>query len=297
MKKDKIISIIILSVVTFVILVYFWSYSKNRVVKTNNIISVVYLEGTIGGDALSGNSISTQQVKSMLNEVALENPKGMILRIDSPGGLVTTTEEIFELINNFKNENNVKVYVSMGSTAASGGYYLSCLGDKIYAMSSTVTGSIGVIVELFNYEELMSKIGIKGIVFKSGEFKDMGSPYREISEEEKKMFQKIVDTEYEAFLNVVSASRGIPKEKLLEFAQGQIFLGTEAKSKGLIDSLGSLEEVERAITQDLGITGKYYVSEHKPKVSILSLLFSMLNPEIDILKRGNTLKIEYKFEY
>ncbi len=297
MKKDKIISIIILLVITFVILVYFYSYSKNRVAKTNNIISVVYLEGTIGGDALSRDSISTQQVKNMLNEVALENPKGMILRIDSPGGLVTTTEEIFELINNYKKENKIKVYVSMGSTAASGGYYLSCLGDKIYAMNSTITGSIGVIVELLNYEELMSKIGIKGIVFKSGEFKDMGSPYREISEEEKKMFQKIVDTEYEAFLNIVSVSRAIPKEKLLEYAQGQIFLGTEAKSIGLIDSLGSLEEVEHAIVQDLGITGKYYISEHKPKGSILSLLFSMLNPEIDILKRGNTLKIEYKLNY
>jgi len=298
MKKERLIGILIFVVIITVIILFFlFSFNPFAKVKYKERISLIRIEGEIGGDSLSMSSVSPESVKFILNEVKKDGSKGLIIRIDSPGGLVEATEEIYNYIQAFKKDTGLKVYVSMGSTAASGGYYIACAGDKITAMPSTITGSIGVIVELINYEELLSKLGIKIGVIKSGEYKDIGSPAREITEEEKVMFQKIVDTEYEAFLDVVSSSRKIPKDELKNFAKGQIYLGTEDYKIGLVDFVGTLEDAIVSLSKDAGIKGEPEIIEHSIKKGLFSSILSLFNADINLVKGLKPVKIEYKMNF
>lgn len=299
MKKDSIIAIVVLFFLT-IIAILFFTNRNIKIGKINsgkNVISVVYIEGTIGNDTLSSDIVTSEQVKLLLEEVKRENPKGVVIRIDSPGGLVTETEEIYSTIKKFKSETKLKVYVSMGSVAASGGYYISCAADRIFAMNSTITGSIGVIIELLNYEELLDKIGIKEFVFKSGAYKDMGSPYRSLTSKDEEIFKNIVDKEYQMFLDVIHNERKISKEDLRNIAQGQIFLGIDAKNEKLIDEIGFLEDVINNMASDIGIEGNFIVSEHRVRKSIISSIFSLFHPELDIIRNANTFKVEYKMSY
>lgn len=296
MRKDRIISIVILCVIIVAIVLYISGLGRRESLGFGDVISVVYLEGTIGGDALQGRSITAGEFKALLNDVRKEKPAGVVIRVDSPGGLVTETEEIFNALVRFKKDTGVKVYVSMGAEAASGGYYVACVGDRIFATKSTITGSIGVVTQLLNYEELMNKLGIRSIVLKSGSYKDMGSPYRELTEEEKKMFQDIVDLEYESFLQVVAESRKLTPEDLRKYARGQIFLGLQAKEIGLVDELGDLEDTIGTLAKNLGLS-HYVISEHTVKRGFLSLIASLLNYVPEFLRKTTSFKVQYIMQY
>lgn len=166
-----------------------------------------------------------------------DNPlvEGIVVRVDSPGGAVNPSMEIYDYILNL----GKPVYAAMGSVAASGGYLISLGADTIYAEPSTITGSIGVIMNLVNTQELMDKIGIKSVVLKSGAYKDAGSPARQMTEQDKKVLNNVLMDMYYQFTDIVIQRRGMTKEKVMALADGRIYTGRMAHKEGLINHIGS----------------------------------------------------------
>jgi len=169
--------------------------------------------------------------------------KALILRIDSPGGGVAASQEIYEGILKFK-ESGKTVIASMGAIAASGGYYIACAADTIMANPGTLTGSIGVIFSFPTFEKLMKSVGIELEVFKAGEMKDVGNYSREVTPEEREMLQAAIDDTYDQFINLVAESREIDLERVREIADGSIFTGRQAMELGLVDELGTYEDAK-----------------------------------------------------
>lgn len=180
--------------------------------------------------------------------------KAVVVRIDSPGGAVGPSQEIYAELKKLKAEK--KVVASMGAVAASGGYYIASAADKVVANPGTITGSIGVIIEFMNVEELLKKVGLKGRVVKSGKFKDTGSPLREMSEEERVYLQSVIDDVHGQFIEAVSTGRGIKKEDVAKLADGRIFTGSQALKLGLVDKLGTMEDAIDLGAELAGISGK-----------------------------------------
>jgi protease-4 len=199
-----------------------------------------------------------------------EGVKAIILRIDSPGGGVGPSQEIHQEILRAKLKK--KVVTSMGSVAASGGYYIACASDLIVANPGTITGSIGVLMEFTNIEELFKKIGIKGVVLKSGEHKDIGSPFREMTPEEMRMMQEVVDNIHQQFIQAVAMGRKMDQAKVMEIADGRILSGEQAKQIGLVDQLGNLQDAIDITAKMVGIEGKPRILYPKKRFSFLEMI-------------------------
>ncbi len=199
-----------------------------------------------------------------------EGVKAIILRIDSPGGGVGPSQEIYREIIKIKSKK--KVVTSMGSVAASGGYYVACASDLIVANPGTITGSIGVLMEFTNIEEFFKKIGIKGVVVKSGELKDMGSPFREMTPEERRILQGVIDNVHQQFIQAVADGRKLDRSKVAQIADGRILTGEQAKQLGLVDQIGNLEDAIDTTAKLVGIVGKPNILYPKKKFSIWELL-------------------------
>ena len=170
--------------------------------------------------------------------VKIEKVKGIIVKVNSPGGAITPSFNIYNYIMTIEKP----VYVAMGSVAASGGYLIALGADKIYAMPTTVTGSIGVIMSLVNMEELFDKIGIKSVVLKSGKFKDIGNPDKTMTEEETALMMEVINDMYEQFVNAVASRRNLQVSEVKEIADGRIFTGSMAEKLKLVDNLGSYND-------------------------------------------------------
>lgn len=185
-----------------------------------------------------------------------ENVKicAVVLRLDTPGGSVAPSQEIYQAVLELRKKK--KVVASMGSVAASGGYLIAVAADQILANSGTITGSISAVMHYANVEELLKKIGLRSSVIKSGKFKDMGSPTREMTNEERAMIQAIVDDINDQFVKAISANRNIPPAKILPLADGRVFTGRQAKELGLIDGLGSLQDAVLLAARLSGIDEK-----------------------------------------
>jgi protease-4 len=208
--------------------------------------------------------------------------KAIILRIDSPGGGVGPAQEIYREIMKIKTKK--KVVTSMGSVAASGGYYIACASNLIIANPGTITGSIGVIMEFSNFEELLKKIGIKGVVLKSGEHKDIGSPFREMTPEEKRIMQEVLDNVHQQFIQAVADGRKLDRSKVVQIADGRIFTGEQAKNLGLVDQMGNLQDTIDITAKMVGIAGKPNVLYPKRRFSIWEILMrDMASAIIDVL--------------
>ncbi len=185
--------------------------------------------------------------KSLPYELQIEkaqkdpNIKALVVRVDSPGGAVGTAQEIYRALEIFK-QTKKPLVVSMGNVAASGGYYISIPADYIYANPGTITGSIGVIVEHFNVQKLLEKIGISQSDIKSGKFKDILSPFRKMTKEEKEYVQGLINNTYDQFIDAILKYRHINKNTLLANADGRVFTGLEAQKLGLVDGIGNLED-------------------------------------------------------
>ncbi len=207
--------------------------------------------------------------------------KALVIRIDSPGGSVGASQEIYRAIERFK-ESGKPVVVSMGNIAASGGYYISAPADYIFANPGTITGSIGVIIQHIAYRELMEKIGIKATAIKTGKFKDTLNPFRELTEEEKQYLKETINDAYEQFLRAILKYRKhkISEEKLRQVADGRVFTGETARELGLVDELGGLHDaIEKA--KELANAPKarpYFVPEEK------TLLQRFLGGDIEEIK-------------
>jgi protease-4 len=211
-----------------------------------------------------------------------EGVKAVVLRIDSPGGGVGPSQEIHREIVKLRTKK--KVIVAMGSVAASGGYYVACAADYIVANPGTITGSIGVLMEFSNFEELLKKIGIKGIVLKSGEHKDIGSPLREMTPEEKKIVQGVIDNVHQQFIQAVSEGRKLDRSKVLEIADGRILTGEQAKQFGLVDGMGDLQDAIDIAAKMAKIEGKPNILYPQKKFSIWGLLMKeMVSAVIEVL--------------
>jgi protease-4 len=195
-----------------------------------------------------------------------KNPfmKGMVIRIDSPGGLVVPSQEIYEEIKRLGKDNK-KVVASLGTVAASGGYYIACACDKIVSCPGTMTGSIGVIMEFPNVGELVKKIGVKMNVIKSREHKDIGSPFREMTKEENNLLKGVVDDVYDQFIDAVVEGRNLKKAKVLKIADGRVLSGRQAKKLGLVDTLGTLKDAIILTGKMVGIKGEPKVIEFKKR--------------------------------
>lgn len=234
------------------------------------------------GDFWSGEKIAVIEVKGVIldPQPTIEkiikfrknrNVKAIVVRIDSPGGAVGPAQEIYGEIKKVQREK--KVLVSVGSMAASGGYYIACAADKILANPGSITGSIGVIMESVNIEDLLHKVGVQSMIVKSGKHKDIGSPFRSMTEEEKKLLQGVLDSVHDQFIQAVSEGRKLPVEKVRQLADGRIFSGDQAKALGLVDELGNLEDTIALAAKMAGIQGEpEVIYPEKRRFSLLDLL-------------------------
>ncbi|KKL80338.1 hypothetical protein LCGC14_2005750 [marine sediment metagenome] len=242
-------------------------------------VAIVYIEGPI---------ILSEDIIDELKEYEDDDSiKAVVLRINSPGGGVAPSQEIFRVVKRISEQKHV--VTSMGSLAASGGYYIAAPSSIIVANPGTLTGSIGVIMEIPNIESLMDKVGIKTQVIKSGEFKDMGSAFREMSEKDRSVLQAIIDDVYEQFVRDVAESRDMPVAEVRELADGRILTGSQALVAGLVDEMGGLDDAIDIAAELAGIEGEPKVVTKKEKKGLLDLLkgelsgnFSTIFPHIKI---------------
>ncbi len=217
--------------------------------------------------------------------------RGVIIRINSPGGSVGPTQEIYREIKKLR--ENKKVYVSMGSVCASGGYYIATAGEKIFANPSTITGSIGVIMEYAVIEDLLKKIGIQAGALKSGEFKDTGSPLRQMRPEEKRYLQEVLNSIHEEFIKDVAEGRKMSLEETSKLSDGRIYTGRQAKQLGLIDTIGNFYDAVDAMKKVLEIKGKPELVYGKRPFSFLKWITSSLSRELATYLFSEPFKYEY----
>src|SRR5699024_1766500 len=219
-----------------------------------NKIAVIPLDGIIMdtvGSPLVADKYDHQQFLTMLDEAAEDEfVEGIILRVNTPGGGVVESAEIYDKVVTIQEEYEKPVYVSMGNMAASGGYYVAAPAEKIVAHDATVTGSIGVIMENMNYKELADKLGIDYNTIKSGAFKDMGSGVRDMTKEEREMLQTMIDEFYDGFVEAIVNGRGMSEDRIRELGDGRIYTGKQAKDVELIDELGTLDDTITLMKED-----------------------------------------------
>lgn len=200
-----------------------------------------------------------------------EHVKAVVLRINSPGGGVSPSQDIYSEIIKIKEKK--KIVASLSSVAASGGYYIASAADKIVASPGTLTGSIGVIMSFSNVQGLFDKLGLKTNVVKSGKYKDMGSPLREMKEEERIIFQSVIDNVHSQFISAVAQGRGMAVDEVRKIADGRIFSGEQALELGLVDKLGTLQDSIEMAAKMAGIEGEPAVIYTKKKRGLTDFFF------------------------
>jgi protease-4 len=246
-------------------------------------VALVRIEGPIVD---SKNSID--EIKEYAKDPLV---KAIVLRVDSPGGAVAPSQEIYEEVK--KAVEKKKIVVSMGSLAASGGYYISAPASRIVANPGTLTGSIGVIMEIPNLEGLMNKVGVKTEVIKSGRHKDIASVFRGIGREEREILQGVLDDVHEQFITAVAEGRKMVPDHVKKLADGRIFTGKQAVSIGLVDELGNLEDAIKVAAKLSGIKGEPDVVSKKEKFSFMDIVRGTIPKELsDIFP---TVKLKYYF--
>ncbi|MCL5045437.1 MAG: signal peptide peptidase SppA [Actinobacteria bacterium] len=241
-------------------------------------VALVRVEGVIIGGrgevGLLGSTSGSEAVIARLREVEKDpSLKALVLRVNSPGGSAAASQEIGEAVKRVK-ATGKPVVVSMGDAAASGGYWISAAADKIVANPATMTGSIGVIMETTNLVGLYGKVGVKREAIKSGPFKDIGSPSREMTPEEKAILQGMIDDIYEQFVRVVADGRKLDPGVVRQFADGRVFTGSQAVKIGLVDELGDLNQAVKLAGKLAGIKGEPRVREIERRRTALDVLLS-----------------------
>ena len=223
----------------------------------NEKIALVEISGQIGD--------SRDIVRQLSKYRRDDDIKAILLRIDSPGGAVAPSQEIYDEVLRVRADNK-KIYASMGSLAASGGYYIAVAADRIFANPGTLTGSIGVIMPFGNAEKLMEKIGLEPQVAKSGKFKDVGSPARRMTTEEHVYLQRVVDDVHQQFIDAVAQGRNMSTKEARKLADGRVFTGRQALELKMVDEMGGLEDVIVKLGKAVGIKGRpKVIQEESPK--------------------------------
>ncbi len=246
-------------------------------------IAIINIEGAIiggrGGFGILGPESGADDIAKQIKHAG-EDPsvEAIILRINSPGGSAAASQELHKEIGKAR-ENGKIVVASMSDVATSGGYYVACAADKIVANPGTITGSIGVIFSQLQYSELLEEYGIQANVIKSGKYKDIGSPFRNMTEEERQILQEMVDDIYIQFVRAVAEGRHMNESEVLELADGRILTGRQAKELGLVDELGNFQDAIDLAAEMAGIKGKPKVVEYGRK-SAFEALFGVFAREL-----------------
>ncbi len=219
--------------------------------------------------------------------------KAIVLRIDSPGGGVAPSQEIYNAVKRVREEEHKTVVASMGTVAASGGYYIAVASDRILANPGTLTGSIGVIIQLANFEELMDKIGVKNFVIKSGRYKDLGSPFRVMGEEDRNLLQSVMDDAHRQFIEAVAAGRSLAVADVEALADGRVFTGQQAKDVLLVDDLGDLKDAVRLAADMSGLKDSPLVVESTPEFSMRDWFLGTLFGDVPTLPLQTGMPLMY----
>jgi len=268
------------------------------------VTGLIFLASLVGSDNefvyKSGQRIGIVEVNGIITDAGKvvdrviqyredDSVEAIVLRINSPGGVVAPTQEIYDELRKTRDAGKT-IIATMGSVAASGGYYIACAADSILANPGTLTGSIGVIFELPNAKGLFDKIGIDWQVIKSGDHKDIGSPARQLTREERGYMQAVVDDTYNQFVDVVTWNRPLTRDDVLEVADGQVFTGNQAISLGLIDRLGTYQDAVALASRLAGITGKPELVKPKKKT-----IFDLMVENMESVFQGrSSVLLEYR---
>ena len=228
--------------------------------RAQNRIGVVDVTGII-----SGSQHIVTQVKKFRQDKRI---RGIVLRIDSPGGSVGPSQEIYDEVLKTR-EGGKTIYASMGAMAASGGYYIASAAEKIFANPGTLTGSIGVIMAFTNAKGLMEKIGLQPKIIKAGKYKDIGSPARDMTKKERNLLQSVVGDVHQQFIEAIASGRGISIEEVTTIADGRIFTGRQANALNLVDELGGLQATIDQLSDKVGIIGEPKIVNEKPRLGFL----------------------------
>ena len=246
------------------------------------VISVGGLSRGEGGPALFGPRVAIVELEGVILEVDdivrelkshRENPtvRAVVMRINSPGGVVAPTQELYDAVQRLRQAGK-PVVASLGSVAASGGYYVAVACDQFYANPGTLTGSIGVIMQLANLEQLMKKVGVDYVVVKAGQFKDIGNIARAMTPDERRVMQALLDDVHGQFIGAVATGRKLSREEVVRFADGRVFSGVQAKDLHMIDALGGLEDAVLAAAKLAGIPSPPNVIQPRRRFSLVDLL-------------------------
>ncbi|MBC1377751.1 signal peptide peptidase SppA [Listeria innocua] len=265
-------------------------------------IAVLSVDGTIQDTGEAGSLFSEtgynhaffmDQLEEVRNNDAIQ---GVLLYVNSPGGGVMESAQIRDKILQIKKERKIPFYVSMGSMAASGGYYISAPADKIFASKETLTGSLGVIMQGYDYSELMKKLGVSDNTIKSGAYKDIMSGTRPMTDDEKKIMQSMIDDSYNEFVKVVATGRDMSEEQVRKIADGRIYDGRQAKENGLIDAFGYQEDALEALKKEQDLKDATVIQYDAPEsfsslFSVAAQKMSGQNADItQLIKLTGTLK-------
>lgn len=279
--KKFLIFFAVLLIITVIISLVFALLHRNLPI--GDKVALIRIEGPILD--------SKETIDELLDYVKDLSVKAVVLRVDSPGGAVAPSQEIYEEVR--KAVAKKPIVVSMGSVAASGGYYIASPATRIVANPGTLTGSIGVIMEIPNVEGLMSKIGVKTEVIKSGKHKDIASVFRGINKEDREILQTVLDNVHNQFIQAVAEGRKMLPDDVQRIADGRVFTGEQALKAGLIDELGNLEDAVRVAAKLSGIKGEPTVVSKKEKFSLISLLRGKMPKELtDIFP---SVRVKYLF--
>ncbi|HTP66704.1 MAG TPA: signal peptide peptidase SppA [Geobacteraceae bacterium] len=258
--------------------------------------SLAWGEG-VGLVEVRGMIVDSQETVKQLDEFRKnDNVKAVVLRIDSPGGVVGPSQEIYAEVRKLCAKK--KVVVSMGSLAASGGYYIAAPASMIMANPGTITGSIGVLMKISNIEGLMGKIGMKAYTLKTGRYKDAGSPLRTMTDEDKAMLQRVIDNANDQFVRAVAEGRRLPVDEVRKIADGRIFTGEQALALKLIDKVGTLQDAVEEAGRLAGIKGEPQVIRPARKRSLLldMLVDESISRIREIAKQEKGMSLNYEMD-
>ncbi|MCR5201789.1 MAG: signal peptide peptidase SppA [Lachnospiraceae bacterium] len=272
----------------------FSSTEENFNLPSKDFVGVIDVTGTIQGSTGTSSVTTTgynhsKSMKFIEKMMKSSSNKGILLYVDSPGGTVYHSDELYLKLMEYKEKTKRPVYAYFASEACSGGYYISMAADKIYANRNCWTGSIGVIVSFMNLKGLYDKLGIKEIDIASGDNKTMGSMGLDLTDEQRDIMQALVDESYEQFTSIVSEGRNMDIETVKKLADGRIYSALQAKENGLIDEVGSLDEEKKFIEKDLENSD---ITFYQPK-NALNEIFSSLYGSVSDLKKKSDTEIAY----
>ncbi len=252
-------------------------------------------QGVIGVIKIQGVILDPDPIVAQIDKMErTDSVLGVIIRLNSPGGSVVAAQEIYDRLKRLQSAK--PIYASMGSVAASGAYYIACATDRIFANPGTITGSIGVLLQWFNFQDLANKVGAKTLTIKSVQNKDLMSMFREIEEAERHILQQLVDDTHEQFIQAILQGREqAQEEQIREWADGRILAGERARALGMIDELASYPQVLQTMGEELGLDGAVRTIEFdERKFSLISLLGLAALKEILPIPSG--IRLSYLLE-